>query len=184
MQLERLVFTWAISECASKDVHYCGTTANSVTKRNSLIRILSVTFILAGVAVGALLWETQNSGSMLKPNNPEVLAAGTQIYAEQCASCHGQKLEGQPNWQRRQPSGKLPAPPHDANGHTWHHNDELLFSITKYGIAKSAGLDGYDSDMPIYEGVLTDAEIIAVLSYIKSTWPEEIRERHDAMNKQ
>ncbi|KHA54182.1 Cytochrome c family protein [Sulfitobacter geojensis] len=35
--------------------------------------------------------------------------------------------------------------------------------------------------MPIYDGVLTDDEIIAVLSYIKSTWPQEIRERHDEM---
>ncbi len=36
--------------------------------------------------------------------------------------------------------------------------------------------------MPGYETVLADGEIIAVLSYIKSTWPAEIRQRHDRMN--
>ena len=39
----------------------------------------------------------------------------------------------------------------------------------------------YASNMPIYDGVLSDEEIIAVISYIKSTWPEEIRARHTEM---
>jgi hypothetical protein len=29
--------------------------------------------------------------------------------------------------------------------------------------------------------VLSDEEIIAVLSYIKSTWPDDVRARHDEM---
>ncbi|MBB90587.1 MAG: cytochrome C, partial [Magnetovibrio sp.] len=40
----------------------------------------------------------------------------------------------------------------------------------------------YESDMPGFDGVLTDAEIVAVLSYIKSTWPASIRARHDDLN--
>ncbi|HBC07561.1 MAG TPA: cytochrome C, partial [Rhodospirillaceae bacterium] len=40
----------------------------------------------------------------------------------------------------------------------------------------------YESDMPGFDGVLTDTEIIAVLSYIKSTWPASIRARHDDLN--
>ena len=36
--------------------------------------------------------------------------------------------------------------------------------------------------MPAYEGTLSDEQIIAVLSYIKSTWPKEIREYHDHLN--
>ena len=31
---------------------------------------------------------------------------------------------------------------------------------------------GYESDMPAFGDVLTDAEITAVLAYIKSTWPD------------
>jgi len=38
--------------------------------------------------------------------------------------------------------------------------------------------------MPVYEGILTDKEIIAVLSYIKSTWPEDIKAMHDEMERQ
>ena len=63
------------------------------------------------------------------------LQRGAVVYADYCASCHGANLEGQPNWRSRMPNGKLPAPPHDANGHTWHHPDRQLFAITKYGLS-------------------------------------------------
>ena len=36
--------------------------------------------------------------------------------------------------------------------------------------------------MPAFEGILHDEEIAAVLSFIKSRWPERIRQRHDEMN--
>ena len=54
--------------------------------------------------------------------------------------------------------------------------------MTKYGIAALVGA-GYQSDMPAYETVLSDEEILAVLSYIKSTWPVEIQARHDEINR-
>jgi mono/diheme cytochrome c family protein len=98
------------------------------------------------------------------------LVLGARVYAERCASCHGAKLQGQPNWQTRLANGRMPAPPHDATGHTWHHGDAELFAITKDGLA--AIVPGYQSDMPAFANVLTDAEITAVLSFIKSTWPE------------
>lgn len=93
-------------------------------------------------------------------------------------------MQGQPNWRQRGPDGLLPAPPHDASGHTWHHGDELLFRITKFGVAKVANLNDYATAMPAFEGVLSDEEIIAVLSWIKSQWPTEIRARHDKFNAQ
>jgi len=34
----------------------------------------------------------------------------------------------------------------------------------------------------VFEGLLSDREIIASLAYIKSTWPSDIQARHDAMN--
>ena len=99
---------------------------------------------------------------------------GRQLYAENCAACHGANLEGQPNWRERLPSGRLPAPPHDATGHTWHHSDEQLFQITKHGL--EALVPDYESDMPGFGDVLSDEEIRAVLDYIKSTWPPRERE--------
>jgi mono/diheme cytochrome c family protein len=106
--------------------------------------------------------------------DPAVIAEGERLYAAACASCHGANLEGQPDWQQRKADGKLPAPPHDATGHSWHHPDEHLFAITKYGLAPFAGPD-YATDMPAFENQLTDDEIRAVIEFIKSRWPEEIR---------
>lgn len=119
----------------------------------------------------------------LRPDDTGLVAEGRKIYATECADCHGLTLAGQPNWRERKPDGRLPAPPHDPSGHTWHHPDEQLFALTKFGPARIVG-NGYESDMQGYEGVLSDREILAVLSYIKSTWPPEIRQRHDMINMQ
>lgn len=108
------------------------------------------------------------------PVTAEQIALGQEVYAANCAACHGANLEGQPDWRRRNEDGRMPAPPHDASGHTWHHSDRQIFTITKLGLG--AILPGYESDMPAYEGILSDAEIAAVLAFIKSTWPERERE--------
>ncbi|MEO3427621.1 cytochrome c [Pelagibius sp. CAU 1746] len=119
----------------------------------------------------------------MDPGDPDKVALGAQVYAANCASCHGANLEGQPNWRQRKADGRLPAPPHDVSGHTWHHPDAQLFALTKQGPAALAG-GGYQSDMPGYAGTLSDAEIWAVLSYIKSRWPREVQVRHDGISQQ
>lgn len=118
----------------------------------------------------------------LRPDDRALVARGQQVYTAHCAACHGAQLEGQPNWRVRGPDGRLPAPPHDASGHTWHHADELLFRITKLGVAKAAQLQDYQSNMPAYEGVLSDEDIVAALSWIKAQWPADIRARQDQLN--
>ena len=45
-------------------------------------------------------------------------------------------IRGQINWRQRDSNGYLPAPPHDESGHTWHHSDQYLFLMTKYGLKK------------------------------------------------
>lgn len=141
---------------------------------------------LATAVLGAVAstWVAHSSG-------PDVVAldglpmnreAGRVLYAQQCASCHGLKLEGQADWKRRLPSGRLPAPPHDASGHTWHHPDEVLLRITKEGSAAVVG-NGYESDMPGFAAVLTDRQIRDVIGYIKSTWPERERTYQKQINR-
>ncbi len=118
---------------------------------------------------------------ILRPADVAIVRLGQSVYQNNCASCHGTNLEGQRNWRRRDKDGYLPAPPHDDSGHTWHHSDILLFEITKFGVGKIAGSE-YKTRMPAYEKRLSDAEIIAVLSYIKSRWSVDIRLRHDRLN--
>lgn len=131
--------------------------------------VLLAVLMLAGTLLYALL---TSSGSPADPEDARQVALGRGIYAKHCAACHGVNLEGQPNWQDRLSSGRMPAPPHDATGHTWHHPDSALFGITKEGLSPGKYAPrGYQSDMPAFGGVLTDEEIWAVLAYIKSTWP-------------
>lgn len=106
------------------------------------------------------------------------IVAGQSLYAENCASCHGANLEGQPNWQSPNADGVLPAPPHDEAGHTWHHDDALLFEYTKLGGAAALeirGVAGFNSGMPAFGETLTDDEIWDILAYIRSTWSERER---------
>lgn len=143
--------------------------------------------VLAAVVGGFILADRIGTGApvhALQPGNAGILALGDRIYTENCASCHGIRLEGQPDWRSRSPDGLLPAPPHDDSGHTWHHPDDLLFRITKFGVAKTLNLPDYRTSMPAYDGVLNDQEIVAVLSWIKSRWPASVRERHDQLNAQ
>lgn len=96
------------------------------------------------------------------------------LYAINCASCHGAQLEGQPDWMSHLPNGRLPAPPHDETGHTWHHSDAQLFRIVKEGLAVFA--PGYEMDIPAFTDRVTDDEIRVVIDIIKSTWQERERD--------
>jgi mono/diheme cytochrome c family protein len=127
---------------------------------------------LAVALVAAGIWGWRSTGGGASPAlQVERIALGRTLYADNCASCHGVDLEGQPDWKSPGSNGRLPAPPHDASGHTWHHSDEQLFAITKFGTAALVG-NGYESDMIGFGESLGDDDIRAVLDYIKSTWPE------------
>lgn len=124
-------------------------------------------------------------GFYIDPADAVLVAHGRALYAGHCAACHGRQLEGQGNWRERRADGRLPAPPHDESGHTWHHPDAVLFDITRNGMVPGRNApEGYESDMPAYAGILSDEEIIAVLAYIKSTWSPDILELHQEVNQQ
>lgn len=113
------------------------------------------------------------------------LANGQALYAEQCAACHGANLEGQPEWRTPDEKGVLPAPPHDQTGHTWHHDNQLLFEYSKLGGAaalEARGVTGFASGMPGFGETLTDEEIWDILAYIRSTWPERVQDVQAARN--
>ena len=143
-------------------------------------------FVLAALIISFWFLSAQSDQDksivVLQPSNASIVALGKNVYLANCASCHGKALEGQANWRNPDNEGYMPAPPHNEEGHTWHHSDNYLFLITKYGIESIIG-QKYPNNMPAYDGQLSDKEIVAVLSYIKSTWSERIQRFHDQINK-
>ncbi len=121
------------------------------------------------------LWRGESVLDRADLENADQVARARVVYSQHCASCHGDSLQGQPNWRIRKADGKLPAPPHDDTGHTWHHADQQLFRITKGGAKPPLAPEGYESDMLPFGDVITDEEIWAVLSFFKSTWSEKSR---------
>jgi mono/diheme cytochrome c family protein len=132
----------------------------------------SISILLLSVGVVPL---PAAAGHELENRN---LLRGAELYQNNCAACHGANLEGQPDWQVAGPDGILPAPPHDETGHTWHHDNGLLFDYTRLGGQEALamrGITGFRSGMPAFDGTLSDDEIWDVLAYIRSTWPERVR---------
>ena len=139
--------------------------------------------VLAALWAAAYVWtgsaEDVQSGVM--PESVD-LVAGKALYAETCAACHGANLEGQENWRSPGEDGRLPAPPHDETGHTWHHSDQVLFDYIKLGgreVMAAQGIE-FDSGMPGFGDQLSDQEIWNILGFIKSIWPEEIQDMQAA----
>ena len=151
--------------------------------------ILAVGLVGIGIWYGVLEDSGSEESATVEKDSPIIsgglylasVEQGKSLYAENCASCHGANLEGQtPDWKRPGPDGIFPAPPHDRSGHTWHHDDQVLFDYTKLGgsnLMKQNGIEDFNSGMPGFEEILSDDEIWAVLNFIKSTWPNHIQEQ-------
>jgi mono/diheme cytochrome c family protein len=146
--------------------------------------LIAIAIIVAASVAGGLYWVKRDRGiPKLIYSDASQLQIGGKVYKEHCASCHGPNFGGQPNWQTPMANGRLPAPPHDASGHTWHHPDSYLFGVTKYGMKPYAPA-GYESDMPAFENRLSDEEIADVLIFIKAHWTEDILEHQKRVTKE
>ena len=132
--------------------------------RRSMVRFFAI-------AVTALTFAHSSNAA-----SPEArrIEAGRRIYQSQCASCHGPRAEGAPNWQQPDTQGELPAPPHDPQGHTWRHGDGMLYRIVRDGwrdpFNKTPRLT-----MPPFDQTLSHKEIRSVIDYLKTLWTAEQR---------
>ncbi len=133
----------------------------------SMLTLLALVWLVPVPALAA------NPPTKADPGDVAQVQRGKKVYDIFCALCHGADLEGQADWRTRKPDGKLPAPPHDETGHTWHHSDEMLFGMIKQGMVPPYAPKEYPTDMPGWGSTLKDNDIWAVLAYIKSRWPEE-----------
>ena len=109
------------------------------------------------------------------------LSQGRELFANNCSSCHGINGVGQnpdsPKGGMSKDASYL-APALNGNGHTWHHPDSVLFKTIKHGSIAS------DSSMRAFSGHLSDEEIVLVIQFFKSLWPESIRDNHAKLNQE
>ena len=91
---------------------------------------------------------------------------GAALYEANCRSCHGGDSGG---------ALRDVPPPHNANGHTWHHQDCLITEIILNGF-EDPGAAADRPKMPAFSGRLTDEEVAAILGHIKTWWTEEQRQ--------
>ena len=139
------------------------------------VRVITITLMLVVVATGAWFVLGGRRAPASERVSAETLKQGGRLYQTNCAACHGERGEGKPNWKSPLADGSYLPPPHDGSGHTWHHADGLLFGIVQKGGAFAAP-QGFKSSMPAWSGRLSDAEIVAVLEYIKTFWEPWQRE--------
>ena len=106
---------------------------------------------------------------------------GKSLYVTHCASCHGDNLQGQPNWNtKKDKDGHNLSPPLNGTGHTWHHSQEQLFNMIRYGF--KIYNENYDGKMQGNDK-LNDDDIWSILAYMKSVWPESIQKKYDTISK-
>ena len=109
------------------------------------------------------------------------IVRGELLYNQYCASCHMPNLSGAKNWKGKDKDGHNLSPPLNGSGHTWHHSDELLHNIIKYGLVNL--VKNYKGKMVGFGDKMNDRQIDSVLSYIKSHWEDEIYDKQISISK-
>jgi len=120
-----------------------------------------VLFVAAGAALGAivvaLVIPTPSSSPALAAD-----AGGAAVFASNCASCHGDKGQGAPNL----------APPLAKNSYVTGNPKAVIHAVLvgMNGPIKVNGKPWGSGAMPPWKGSLNNAQIAAVITYIRSSW--------------
>ena len=93
---------------------------------------------------------------------------GNQLFQQYCAACHGSDAQGSKNWKQTDADGNYPPPPLDGSAHAWHHSIPQLSQSIREGGIKLGG------KMPPFGERLSNGEILALIAYFQSKWPDEI----------
>jgi len=100
--------------------------------------------------------------------NQDVVDYGTELFQQNCAVCHGVNAEGTKEWKKTDANGNYPPPPLDGSAHAWHHSIPQLARSIKEGGIKLGGV------MPAFGEKLSDQEVLAVIAFFQSKWPDEV----------
>lgn len=105
------------------------------------------------------------------------LGLGEELYQQHCETCHGGETGGDIE--------DVP-PPHNENGHTWHHGDCENLSMVMDGndeflqdMLIEQGVPEEDAVMPAFQGALSEDEAMAILNFIKTWWTDDQREQQE-----
>lgn len=141
-------------------------------------------FLAAAVVIGVVItaadmyWEryTNQTAVSADHTNAAQVGLGHTLYDQHCAFCHGPDLAGKAGWDGEYPTGGRPPLPLDGSAPTWRLSDRDMFDVVKYG-GQPFSPPSYRNAMPAFETELADADIWAILSFVKSRWPEDARTR-------
>jgi mono/diheme cytochrome c family protein len=119
--------------------------------------------LLVGVAACA---KTASSGASASASaaiaqNPASASDGAVVYITNCSSCHQANGEGVPG-----------AFPPLAGNPAVTGNPVAVIAIVKHGISGKIEVNGtaYSGIMPPWGGLISDDDIAAVVTYIRSSW--------------
>ncbi|MDF1793585.1 MAG: c-type cytochrome [Thalassobaculaceae bacterium] len=141
-------------------------------------------FLAAAIFIGALItgadifWERYSNQTAVSADhtNAAQVGLGHSLYDQHCAFCHGADLAGKQGWDGEFPDGGRPAVPLDGTAPIWRLSDRDIFDVVKFG-GQPFSPASYRNEMPAFETALADADIWAILAFIKSRWPEATHTR-------
>ena len=146
---------------------------------NNIIKLSSVLIIF--IIFSILSVAKAHNHFPITTESKIMIERGKIAYQNNCVSCHMVNLAGAENWKEMDEGGHRKAPPLNGTGHTWHHDDQTLHAIIKYGLAKL--VKNYEGKMIGFEDKLSDKEIDSILAYLKSFWPTDKYEYQINMSK-
>jgi cbb3-type cytochrome c oxidase subunit III len=121
---------------------------------------LWVAIALVAGAIALPNGTASGQGTALKPATATAIRTGAQIFSSTCAACHQAQGEGTNTY-----------PP--LAGSEWVQGDESrVVRIILHGLIGDVEVQGqvYNGAMPAWGPSLSDAEIAAVATYIRSSW--------------
>ncbi len=133
-------------------------------RRTGWTVILAVLFL-----VGLFGHASETLAQTRRIEDPMILQQGKQLFQTHCAECHGQNAQGiTEDWNVRDENGKYPPPPLNGAAHTWHHPLPVLVNVIENGTLEMGGA------MPPWKDELSRDQILAIIIWLSSLWPDEI----------
>ena len=119
--------------------------------------------------------------SSIATSDPEIIGQGSRLFAKNCSPCHGKGAVGEnpatPMGGFKTGAGDL-APALNGTGHAWHHPPAYFFRTIRNGstLTFQVGQKAMRSRMLGWAGRMSDYEILSVIAYFQSLWPEHIKQ--------